>query len=119
MKTIDAKLDRLTEEVFNSNKKGVPLKLFIGEKIIESNDIVYKFFQKFRKKHTQKKKKKVEVKESPIVIKSKNEKETESKKKKEKVERKEEYTTGVSDLSLGRLSHLLKEVEEYNLENNF
>ena len=37
MKTIDEKLDRLTEEVFNSNKKGIPLKLFIGEKIIESN----------------------------------------------------------------------------------
>ena len=116
MKTIDEKLDKLTEEVFNSNKRGIPLKLFIGEKIIESNDLVYKFFLQFRKNHTKKKKKKIiERKEPPIVIKSKNEKEL----KKKKVEKKEEYTTGVSDLSLGRLSHLLKEVEEYNLENNF
>jgi len=115
MKTIDEKLDKLTEEVFNSNKKGVPLKLFIGEKIIESNDLVYKFFLQFRKNHTKKKKKKKEEKEQQIVIKRKNEKDL----KKKKVEKKEEYTTGVSDLSLGRLSHLLKEVEEYNLENNF
>lgn len=117
MKTIDEKLDRLTEEVFNSNKKGIPLKLFIGEKIIESNDLVYKFFLQFRKNHTKKKKKKiVEVKELPVM---KSKEEIKLKKKIKKVKKNDEYTTGVSDLSLGRLSHLLKEVEEYNLENNF
>lgn len=120
MKTIDDKLDKLTEEVFNSTKNGVPLKLFIGEKIIESNDLVYKFFQRFRKKHEKKKKKKIETKEikEPLTeIKTKQEKKL--KKKKKKVEKKQEVTTGVTNLSLDRLSDLLKEVDEYNLENNY
>lgn len=121
MKTIDDKLDQLVVDVYNSKDEGASLKLFIGEKIIESNDLVYKYFFKFRKKH-EKKKKKIKLSEKEVEDKSKGETKLKSKDRNLKTKsskKKEEYTPGVSNLSLSRLSQLLKDVDDVNLENNF
>ena len=116
MKTIDEKLDNLVLDVYNSKHEGPSLKLFIADKIIESNDLVYKHFLRFRKKHEKKKKKKkINLTQKKVEEKPKEDtklKETKSKKK-------ENYTSGVSDLSLGRLSKLLSDIDDVNLGNNF
>lgn len=122
MKTIEESLDILASEVMNSNKTGIPLKLFISKKILEANDTVSKYFLNFRKKNKKKKKKNIIVEEK-IIIKDKEQKDNKKEKKekkgeKEKKEKKERVVEEVSNLSLGRLSSLLKEVDDFNLENN-
>lgn len=129
MKTLEDKLDKLIVDVQSSDKEGIPLKLFIAKKILEANDIVSKYFLDFRKKHKKKKNKdKNIIVEEKIIIKDKDPKEKiiiEDKKPKDKKkekngrkEKKERVVEEVSNLSLGRLSSLLKEVDDFNLENN-